>query len=254
MLAVLSACSGQKKEASQTPSEPSEPAEHIPTLEELTLPDTVFSSVGAMSYVVEDVDSVPRPLQYYDDLYDRSDRVMTFRRNLLRNASFGGHVEGTPKEIEVAWSYDTPYGRAETKFAASVGSAVYEFGGAAGPIRECRVGGCSVALDYGPGVGRVFAVYPRRLAAVEVEGRGGCRVVTVRDASGAVAPGRQVVELEVRDAAGGLHDETGRYVVEGSREIPLRVADGEAPPSSAAPWRVSVRELTTGLVASEELR
>ena len=144
--------------------------------------------------------------------------------------------------------------RIETKFAAPAGSAVYEFGGEAGPIRECRVGGCSVALDYGPGEGRVFAVYPRRLAAVEVERRGGSLVVTVRDAAGAVAPGRQVVELEVRDAAGGLHDETGRYVVEGSREIPLRVADGEAPPSSAAPWRVSVRELTTGLVASEELR
>ena len=85
-------------------------------MEELTLADTAYASASALSFVVENADSLPALLTDYDDRYAREDRVMTFRKNLLRNADFGGRVEGTPTEIEVAWSYDTPYGRAETRF------------------------------------------------------------------------------------------------------------------------------------------
>ncbi len=81
------------------------------SLEELTLPDTAYASVSKMSYVVECADSGPAKMKYYDDLYaNRSDRVMTFRRNLMRNADFGGRVTGTPSTIEIAWSYTTPSG------------------------------------------------------------------------------------------------------------------------------------------------
>lgn len=116
---LLMACSGRGKDTATAASDTITAEEPVvpPTIEELTLPDTIYPSVKAMSYVVENVDSTPRPLNYYDDLYaDRRDRVMTFRGNQLRNADFGGHVDGTPSTIEVAWSYDTPYGRAETKF------------------------------------------------------------------------------------------------------------------------------------------
>ena len=114
---MLLSCVGQKQGSAiiteDTVMTETAPA---PTLEELTLPDTLYSSASKLLYVVEDVDSVPRPLKYYDDLYDRSDRVMTFRKNLLRNADFGGRVQGTPTSIEVAWSFDTPFGRDETTF------------------------------------------------------------------------------------------------------------------------------------------
>lgn len=153
---TLVACSGKQ----QNPQEPvaatdSTTVEEAPTLEELTLPDTIYSSVGDMSYIVENVDSVLRPLKYYDDLYDRTDRVMTFRRNLKRDASFSGHVEGTPKEIEVVWSYDTPYGHSETKFG--------EWGGGTGwtgqplyahwteeEMDSIRNGGAPLTSDFGP--------------------------------------------------------------------------------------------------------
>lgn len=94
--------------------------EHLPTLEELTLPDTAYASVQTMTYVVEVEDSTPRPLRSYDDPYAarKGERVMTFRGNQLRDADFGGRVQGTPSEIVVAWSFDTPYGRAETQFGA----------------------------------------------------------------------------------------------------------------------------------------
>ena len=143
--------------------------------------------------------------------------------------------------------------RITTKIAARPGAAVYEFDGRGEPVCKGRSGGCSVALDYGPGEGRVFAVYPRRLKSIDVARRGDSLVVTVRDAAGEVAPGRQVVELEVRDAAGALHDESGRYVVEGSREIPLRIADDETPPSPDRPWRVTAWERTAGLRADTAL-
>jgi len=88
--------------------------EREPTMEELTLPDTAYASAQAVDYRVEG-DSV-MPLKYFDDLYaGRTDRVMTFRKNLRRDADFGGRVEGTPSQIEVAWSYDTPYGASATQ-------------------------------------------------------------------------------------------------------------------------------------------
>lgn len=117
MAVVLSACSGKKKETSEWLTDSiAAPEVHVPTLEELMLPDTVCTSVSSIIYIIDNEDSVLRHLKYYEDLYDREDRVLTFRKNLLRNADFGGRVTGTPTEIEVAWSYDTPFGRAETKF------------------------------------------------------------------------------------------------------------------------------------------
>ena len=130
--------------------------EPVPMMAELTLPDTVFPSVQSMTYIVETLDSVPRPLKYFDDLYmaHRGERVMTFRGNLLRNADFGGRVEGTPSTIEVAWSYDTPYGRAETQFGAWgggtgwTGQPLYAHWTAA-EMDSMRRGGAPLTADFG---------------------------------------------------------------------------------------------------------
>lgn len=114
---MLAACSGSRRDARAVEADSlTVDTVHVPTVEELTLADTAYASASALSFVVENADSLPALLTDYDDRYAREDRVMTFRKNLLRNADFGGRVEGTPTEIEVAWSYDTPYGRAETCF------------------------------------------------------------------------------------------------------------------------------------------
>lgn len=82
---------------------------YVPTIEELMLPDTAYTSAAALNFVVDEADTLPHPLQYLDDLYDRNDRVMTFRKNLMRNADFGGRLDSIPYEIEIAWSFSTPY-------------------------------------------------------------------------------------------------------------------------------------------------
>lgn len=155
MASLLIACSGQKKEGAPADADSIGMAEaHVPTMAELTLPDTVFESASALKYVVENVDSTPRPLHDYDDLYNRSDRVMTFRKNLLRNADFGGRVQGEPTTIEVAWSYDTPYGKAETKFGqwgggtGWTGQPLYAHWTAA-EMERIRQGGAPLTADFG---------------------------------------------------------------------------------------------------------
>ena len=156
LIAVLmAACSGSRREAPATVVADSLEVEtpKVPTLEELTLPDTVFASAAALAFVVEDADSVAAPLRYYDDLYDRSDRVMTFRKNLLRNADFGGRVQGEPTTIDVAWSYDTPYGHDSTRFgtwgggSGWTGQPLYAHWTPA-EMDSIRQGGAPVTADF----------------------------------------------------------------------------------------------------------
>ena len=91
-------------------------ADHVPTLEELTLPDTAYASASAIDFKVEADDSLPAPLLYYDDPYQQQPGVLTFRKNLMRNADFGGRVEGTPDTIEIAWQFKTRYDTTHTRF------------------------------------------------------------------------------------------------------------------------------------------
>lgn len=158
MAAGLAACSSGKKDTPAIAEEDDSAALTVsrqPTLEELTLPDTCYIQTPPMQFVVEHADSQAAPLAYYDDLYDRTDRVMTFRKNLLRNADFGGQVVGTPSSIEVAWSFDTPYGGAETKFG--------QWGGGTGwtgqplyvhwtdsEMDSLKAGGAPLTADFGP--------------------------------------------------------------------------------------------------------
>ena len=86
------------------------------TLEQLMLPDTCYASVEDVKFVVEDADSLPHPLKDFDDRYAGSTNVMAFRKNLLRNADFGGKVTGTPSSIEIAWTFTTDYDTTRTKF------------------------------------------------------------------------------------------------------------------------------------------
>lgn len=122
-LLLTMACTGNGKAGASDAEQDSDsiaPAKTL-SMEELMLPDTAYASVSAVTYVVEEDDTMPHPLQYFDDLYDRKDRVMTFRKNLKRNADFGGRLDGVPHNIEIAWSFSTPSGAAGSTWGGGTG-------------------------------------------------------------------------------------------------------------------------------------
>ena len=103
-----------------------------------------------------------------------------------------------------------------------------------------------MTCDYGPAEGKVFCVYPKPLARLVTDVKDGFVRIALVDADVRPAPGRQVVAVEVRDPDGALHDETGRYVMNGGRvKIPLRFARDDADGT----WQIAVKELTTGFAA-----
>ena len=142
--------------------------------------------------------------------------------------------------------------RITTRIRVPEGGAVYDFTAGGRRIQQKTRGGeVVVTMDYAAAEGRLFSVYPRPLAkmATKVKGdfRAGGRAalaVGVFDDGNAFAPGRQLIELELRGADGRLRDESGRYTAERGRvKIPLRFARGE----KAGRWTVHLRELTSGL-------
>ena len=152
--------------------------------------------------------------------------------------------------------------RITTHFNIPAGAAVYEFNGREGSkvsgFQGFRFHGAqenSLACDYAPADGKVFCVYPKALKKLSVSREGEALEVTLVDVDGKPAPGRQVVEVEVRDSSGALHDETGRYVMEKGRlVVPLRFADDDPPRGLFSAWTASVRELTTGFTDDCKIR
>ena len=143
--------------------------------------------------------------------------------------------------------------RITTHIKVPKGGQVYEFNS-----KDCsivRLKDCSIAAEYGPAEGKVFCVYPKALKKLSVSREGDALEVTLVDVDGEPAPGRQVVEVEVRDPSGALHDETGRYVMEKGRlVVPLRFADDDPPRGLFSAWTASVRELTTGFTDDCKIR
>lgn len=142
--------------------------------------------------------------------------------------------------------------RITTRIRVPAGGAVYDFTAGGKRLPTVR-GEVVVSKDYEAAEGRLFSVYPKPLAKIATKSKGDFRAggraalaVGVLDESGAFAPGRQIVELELRGADGQLRDESGRYTAERGRvRIPLRFARGE----KAGRWTVRLRELTSGLEA-----
>lgn len=152
-------------------------------------------------------------------------------------------------------SWYKPYGAAQsvsTVFNYPAGSAIYEFNSSDedGLSRRIKTDCGVYKADYAPAEGRLFCIYPRELKSLDVEVRNGAIEVTLVDSSGAPAPGRQLIRLEVRDPAGVVHDETGLYKMEKGRlSIPLRLARDDMKGSFFKRWKISVRELTSGFTA-----
>ena len=139
-----------------------------------------------------------------------------------------------------------PYGapqRIVTHLNVPKGSAVYEYNAKGRSIVQAK--DCSIVADYAAAEGKVFCVYPKPLEKLLMDRKDGSVRIALVDGDGRPAPGRQVVSVDVRDAAGRPCEECGRYVMEGGRvKVPLY---------SEGSLRISVRELTTGLKGSLSL-
>lgn len=116
MLAIITmiACTGRGvKTASDSDSIIVE--EQI-SVEQLFLPDTANASAEAVKYIVENEDSMPSPLKDLDDRYEKANGIFAFRKNLRRDASFGGRVRGIPDTVKIAWEFQTAYDTTHTHF------------------------------------------------------------------------------------------------------------------------------------------
>ena len=115
-LAVLIAisCNGNKAKADASMSD-TLIVDTVPE-ELIYLPDTSYTSVAAVNYKIENEDSIEALLKDFDDRYADSPNICVFRKNLRRNADFGGRVKGTPSEIEIAWKFETAYDTTPTRF------------------------------------------------------------------------------------------------------------------------------------------
>ena len=116
LLVVAAGCTGGKTQTEGKEAD-SLAADTVPTEETLQyLPDTAYASAEAITFIIEEEDSLEHPLLDFDDRYADSPNVCVFRKNLLRNGHFGGRVKGIPSEIEVDWTFQTAYDTTRTRF------------------------------------------------------------------------------------------------------------------------------------------
>ena len=116
ILLLSTACRGGKAPEAQTGGE--DTLAKPLTLEELFLPDSVYASVQKVHFVVEQEDTLDYFLKDVDDRYAATWSSFTFRRNMLRDASFGGTLEKRPETVEIAWQFNTP----EDNFSTHLGN------------------------------------------------------------------------------------------------------------------------------------
>ena len=136
-------------------------------------------------------------------------------------------------------------------------SAVYEFITSRKLAAEARDGRLVTEVDLPAAGGRVLCVYPRPLKKLRLApdknyscGTAGTVAVTLLDAGGTPAPGRQMAQVTILDPAGATHDESGFYRMEnGTVRIPFRPALNDPP----GKWRIRVTERTSGLTADAKL-
>ena len=93
--------------------------------EKKALPDTTYISTTLIRYKVEQLDTLTdSKISDYDDIYNNTPGIFTFRGNMQRNADYGGRVNGRPDTIIVDWRYKTAMTAPDT--------TIIEWGGGSG--------------------------------------------------------------------------------------------------------------------------
>lgn len=86
-------------------------------VEVVRFPDTTYSSVGMIHFLVDTLDKKSSGM--LDDLGDQYagvPGVLTFRGNAGRSVPFVGKISGRPSKIVIDWIYNTPYDTVSTCF------------------------------------------------------------------------------------------------------------------------------------------
>jgi outer membrane protein assembly factor BamB len=79
--------------------------------------DTAYPSVENLKYSITIFDSITSgELSNTDDAYADAPGIFTFRGNPLRNASFCGHIDSIPTDIDIDWTFETSYDTTKTSF------------------------------------------------------------------------------------------------------------------------------------------
>ena len=115
MIVMVSCKSGNGEDVDNNAADTLE--KEIP-LEDLFLPDTAYASVQKVVYEVEKTDTLPHFLKDVEDRYASDFSTFTFRRNMLRDASFSGKLDHRPETVEIAWQFNTP----EDNYKTSLGN------------------------------------------------------------------------------------------------------------------------------------
>ena len=118
---ALASCESKKTAPGEVGAE-EDSLTNVP-IEELFLPDTTYQSVEALTFNTDYMDSLPHTMTSLTDLYDNSDDIRTFRKNLFRNADFKGTVKGNPTKVEVAWKFMTAEDHKPTKLGTWAGGS-----------------------------------------------------------------------------------------------------------------------------------
>jgi len=83
----------------------------------LPLPDTTYPSVENITYNITIMDTTTSgELSNYDDVYENTNGIYTFRGNSLRNAPYCGHIEKRPTDIDVEWTFTTDVDLTKTDY------------------------------------------------------------------------------------------------------------------------------------------
>lgn len=81
------------------------------------LPDTCYSSADIIRFKIERCDTiVPSAIADLENLYDRNDLVLTFRKGPRRQADFHGRLDTVPTRIKVNWEFATDMDTRDTVY------------------------------------------------------------------------------------------------------------------------------------------
>ena len=86
----------------------------------LPLPDTAYKSAEIVKYRIDVPDTtISGDIKSLVDLYADTPGTFTFRKGGMRQADFGGVINGTPSEISVDWEFITDIDNRETKMGTT---------------------------------------------------------------------------------------------------------------------------------------
>ena len=203
-------------------------------------------------------DGADGPVMYYERIHNGV-RYFIVVNNHWKGGYLSDHsIEKTKHGLPF-----TPYGveqNVKVTFQpdANGTAAVYDFNASKWTPVKKQNGRFLFETALKPGEGKVFCIYPRKLAKLNAAVTGSSiklgKTATVRvnllDNSGKQPGGRQILDVIVTDSAGKNTDESGLYVMEnGQAKIPVRIALD----SKTGKWKIRIKERTSGLTTEANL-